>query len=341
MRRTALIWLRYLRVLGFQFRSTLGLAFAVYGLAPLLFVWRYRGPDLAGVGYGEAFHHVYFLLLDGPSFGYLDDPFLEFLDLAIPPLGLAVLADGALRLVGLLAARRRNAKEWIAVVASTYQGHVVVCGGGRVGYRVAQQLLALGRDLVLIERNQAGPFVSSLVDAGVPLLIDDIRSKATLARANLAGASAIVAVTDDDLANLNVCLDARRLNPGIRVVIRLFDEDLLSTTRGLLDAEAISTSAFAAPHIALTALDPAVLHSFQVGGHLMVVCRLPVSPRMTQETVKDLRDVHGALTLAIHRDGSEELHPPGPTRLLAGTSLTVQAEWGDWNRLQRWAAGDS
>ncbi|MBA2320060.1 MAG: NAD-binding protein, partial [Deltaproteobacteria bacterium] len=189
--------------------------------------------------------------------------------------------------------------------------------------------------------NKDATFVSSLVDADIPVLIDDIKSKAALNRANLTNASAIVAVTDDDLANLNVCLDARRMNPTIRVVIRLFDEDLMDAVRPLLGAEAISTSAFAAPHFALAALDPLVLHSFQVGGHLMVIARLLVTPRMLSETVKDLRDVHGALTIAVERGGVEELHPPGVTRLEANTSLTVQAEWGDWNRLRRWAAGEA
>jgi voltage-gated potassium channel len=341
VRRTALTWLRYLAALAREFRSTLLLAVAVFGLTPWLFVWRYVAPDGRRVGYGEAFHHVYFLLLDGPSLGYVHDPFLELVDLALPPLGLLVLADGAVRLTGLLLARRRNAKEWIAVVASAFQGHVVVCGAGRVGYRVANQLRELERDLVVIERNRDGSFVSTLIDLGVPVLIDDIKSKAALERANLANASAIVAVTDDDLANLNVCLDARRVNPSIRVVVRLFDEDLLETVRSMLGAEAVSTSAFAAPHLALTAIDPHVLHSFTVGGHRMVVGRLDVTPRMTSETVKDLRDAHGALTLAIHRPSGEELHPPDKVRLEPGTSVTLQAEWHDWTRLRRWASGDA
>jgi len=341
VRRSALTWLRYLAALAAEFRTTLALAMFVFGLTPLLFVWRYEGLDGRRLAYPEAFHHVYFLLLDGPSLGYIDDPILECVTLALPPLGLLVLADGAVRLSGLLLARRRNAKEWIAVVASAFQGHVVVCGAGRVGYRVANQLRALGSDLVVIERNKDGSFVAALIDANVPVLIDDIRSKAALHRANLTAASAIVAVTDDDLANLNVCLDARRLNPTIRVVIRLFDEDLIEAVRPLLGAEVISTSAFAAPHFALTALDPLVMHSFQVGGNLMVVARLAVSPRMRSETVGDLRDVHGALTIALDRDGVEEVHPRGATALEKVTSLTVQAEWNDWNRLRRWAAGET
>ena len=40
------------------------------------------------------------------------------------------------------------------------------------------------------------------------------------------GTSAIVPCADDDLANLDIALEARRLKPGIKVVLRLFDERL-------------------------------------------------------------------------------------------------------------------
>lgn len=338
-RRGLLVWWRYLLALLRQFRTTFLLASVIYGMLPLLVMSRYVSPDGLRIGYWRAFHHVYFLLLDGPSLEYVDDPLIELVNLAVPLLGLAVVADGLTRFTALTLARKRNSREWITVVASTYSGHVVVCGAGRIGYRVATQLRELGEDVVVLEKKRDAAFVPLLVEADIPVLFDDIRTRGALERANIAAASAIAACTDDDLANLNVALDARRMNPGIRLVLRLFDEDLMATVRQTLGAEALSTSMLAAPHLALAALDPSVLHSFKVGTHLMVVARLPVSPRMTSETVKDLRDVHGALTLAIRTGDAEELHPPGSTPLRPGAELTVQAEWSDWKKLRAWAAG--
>jgi hypothetical protein len=54
---------------------------------------------------------------------------------------------------------------------------------------------------------------------------------------NVKAASAIVCATDDDLANLNIALDARRFKPDIRVVIRLFDDDLVAKVRDTFKAE--------------------------------------------------------------------------------------------------------
>ena len=143
-RRGVLVWWRYLLALLRQFRTTLLLAGVIYGLLPLLVMSRYVSPHGLRIGYWRAFHHVYFLLLDGPSLEYVDDPLIELVNLAVPLLGLAVLADGFTRFTALTLARKRNAREWITVVASTYSGHVVVCGAGRIGYRVATQLRELG-----------------------------------------------------------------------------------------------------------------------------------------------------------------------------------------------------
>ena len=36
------------------------------------------------------------------------------------------------------------------------------------------------------------------------------------------------AVTDDDLTNVSIALDARRLNPKVVVIVRIFDQRLAS-----------------------------------------------------------------------------------------------------------------
>ena len=142
----------------------------------------------------------------------------------------------------------------------------------------------------MVEKREDAAFVAVLRDQKVPVLIDDIRSPQCLPRTNVREAAAIVCATDDDLANLNVALDARRLNPDIRVVIRLFDDDLVAKVRDTFKAEALSSSALAAPAMALAALDPRILHSFQVGAHLMVVSRFVAGAAARRADGGDLRD---------------------------------------------------
>ncbi len=265
---------------------------------------------------------------------YLDNLFLEALNLAIPPFGIAVVVDGIVRFTYLYFAKHRDDKEWIRVISQGLKDHVVICGAGRVGYRVAVQLLGLDREVVVIERNESAAFVTVLRDQKVPLLIDDIKSPECLVRTNVQRAAAIVCATDDDLANLNVALDARRLNPQIRLVIRLFDDDLVSKVRDAFKAEALSSSALAAPAMALAALDPRIVHSFQISGYLMVISHFVARQALPGMTVANLQEQFGAVTLALQRHGAPQLNPRGETRIEASDILTIQCEYRQYLKLR-------
>jgi Trk K+ transport system NAD-binding subunit len=341
-RRRVVANLRYLVALLARFKLTVAMTVLVFGAVPAVFHLRYVGPGGHRISYGEALHHVYFLLFGQPSLPYTGDVLIEGLNLLIPPLGLAVVVDGIVRFAYLFFAKHRSDKEWISVTTSTLQHHVLICGAGRVGYRVASLLLELGHELVVIEKREDAPFVAVLRDLGALVLIDDIKSPRSLARTNVKQAAAIVCATDDDLANLNVALDARRLNPAIRVVIRLFDDDLVAKVRDTFKAEALSSSALAAPSMALSALDPRIVHSFQVSGHLMVVSLFHVGPVLSQLSVSELRDRFGGLTLSLRRGGgAEQLHPKGETRLIDGDVLTVQCAYKDYLKLRKFTAEEA
>ncbi|HVE86106.1 MAG TPA: NAD(P)-binding protein, partial [Myxococcales bacterium] len=326
--RTFAANLRYLWALVARFRVTVILGTILFLAAPLAFRLLYVGPGGERITYGAAIHHVYFLLYGQPSLPYVGIPVLEALNVAIPPFGIIVLVDGMVRFAYLYFAKHRDDKEWIAVLSQTMRGHVVVCGAGRIGFRVCEQLLTLGREVSVIEKREDAPFVAILRDRGVPVLIDDIKSPGSLKRTNVEGASAIVCATDDDLANLNVALDARKMNPGIRVVIRLFDDDLVAKVRETFKAEALSSSALAAPAMALSALDPRILHSFQMNGYLLVISRFTADHGLPELTLSEVRDKFGGLTLALERTGTEEvLHPRGNTRVERGDVLTLQLQY--------------
>jgi Trk K+ transport system NAD-binding subunit len=326
--------LRYLAALLRQFRLTFLLAGALFGLVPLFYVWRWRGPGGERVDWGAAAHHVYFLLFGNPSLPYTDSAFMEALNMLVPLFGVAVLADGVVRFGHLFFAKRGHAKEWIAVRTQGMDQHVIVVGAGRVGYRVTQHLRSLGRDVVVMESRADAPLAAALREEGVPVLQEDARTPGALGRCNVARASAVVCSTDDDLVNLNVALDARRENPAIRVVIRVFDEDLAQKVREGFGAEALSASGLAAPALAIAALDPRVRHSFQSGEHLFVVSGFDAAAPLAALKVAELRDRFGALTLSLTRGGADRPHPPGETRIAVGDRLLVQALWPDYQRLR-------
>jgi Trk K+ transport system NAD-binding subunit len=327
--------LRYARALLKRFRVTLLGATFLFLALPWVYVVLYPSNDGARLSLGEALHHVYFLLFGQPSLKYVNHFVIEVLNIAIPPFGLGMVVDGGVRFAYLFFAKHRADKEWIEVVAESYQNHVVVCGGGRVGYRVTQQLLALGHQVVVIEKRPDAPFAIVLRDLKVPVLTDDVRAPRCLERVNVRHAQAIVCATDDDLANINIALDARQANPNVRLVIRLFDDDLVDRVRENFHAQAHSTSALAAQTFALAALDPRIVHSFQLEGQLIVVSCFRANPVLSELKVSDLRDRFGGLTLSLKRGtAAAVLHPNDATAIVAGDVLTVQCGYDDYRALR-------
>jgi Trk K+ transport system NAD-binding subunit len=106
------------------------------------------------------------------------------------------------------------------------------------------------------------------------LLVGDARREARVEEAKNANAKSNNLATDDDLANLEVALDSQKINPDIRIVMRMFDQNMADKTRiGFNIDLAMSQAALAAPTFATSAVAPAIVGSFIVGSNLIVMQR--------------------------------------------------------------------
>jgi hypothetical protein len=181
--------------------------------------------------------------------------YLQVLCGVYPMLGFVLVGEGIVRLGLLMISRQHGEKEWMKVMASTYRDHVVLCGLGHLGFRILGQLIASDTPVVALEKDPEGRFLADAKRTGVPVLVRDMKEDQALLDAGVAHAKAIVIAANDDMANLEVALDARRMNPNIRIIMRLFDQqiaDKLKEAR-LID-EAFSSAALAAPVVADMAL---------------------------------------------------------------------------------------
>ncbi len=111
-------------------------------------------------------------------------------------------------------------------IASTYKDHVIVAGLGRLGFRIVQQLLNFGEEVVGIEIDPNTEFVQRVMDLHVPVVSGDATRPNILEQAGIKRACSIVTCTENDLTNLEIALVARELKPDIRVVLRMFDDDM-------------------------------------------------------------------------------------------------------------------
>ena len=106
--------------------------------------------------------------------------------------------------------------------------HVIVAGIDHLGLRTIEELRRRDEQVVAIAAEGAGapPDATAAALTGVPLVRGDVRSEATLRAADITTATAIVFTADDDLGNVHAALAAQELRPGIRIVVRLFVQEL-------------------------------------------------------------------------------------------------------------------
>jgi voltage-gated potassium channel len=186
---------------------------------------------------------------------------IELLHSVYPLVGVVVIGEGVVRFALLMTSRRRGEREWIKVMASTYRDHVVVCGLGHLGLRVAQEFVRRGVEVVAVERDPVGRFVPMAQEMGIPILFADMRDDRVLVDAGIPHASAVVVATNDDMANLEVALDSRRMNPSVKILVRFFDHQIATKIQGAFGIDdAFSSEGLAAPVIvdrALAARGPA------------------------------------------------------------------------------------
>lgn len=95
---------------------------------------------------------------------------------------------------------------------------IIVCGLNSIGYRI----------LCLLRRQNAevvGIHDSPIIDEP-SLVVGDPKSLDVLERANLQNAHTLVITYPDDSLNLDILMQARLLNPRLRIISRLFNENL-------------------------------------------------------------------------------------------------------------------
>lgn len=181
--------------------------------------------------------------------------YLALLGAIYPLFGFVLIGEGVIRIGMLIVSRERGEKEWMTVSASTCRDHIVLCGLGHLGYRILSQLLAAQQTVVALEKDGASRFLVDAKATGTPVLVRDMKEDQALLDAGIQYARVVIIATNDDMANLEVALDARRLNPKIRIVMRLFDQRMADKFKeaALID-EAFSPAALAAPIVADLAL---------------------------------------------------------------------------------------
>lgn len=121
-----------------------------------------------------------------------------------------LLVEG--RLFKLLGRRR------VLKTISKLRNHCIICGYGRIGSVVAQEIMEEGYDIVVIENDPKT--LERLEEEGVLHISGDATSDEVLAEAGISHAKSLIASLSEDSQNVYVVLSARQLNRDINIVAR-------------------------------------------------------------------------------------------------------------------------
>jgi voltage-gated potassium channel len=225
-------------------------------------------------------------------------------------------------LTGALAERRR----WKTI--ERLQDHLIICGYGRVGRRVAQEFRAAGVPYVVLDFSDDA--LAAAHEDGDLFIEGNGTEDEDLEKAGLERARGLVASSDSDADNLYITLSARSRRPELSIVARASDEDAAKKLM-LAGADRVVTPYSTAGRVmANLVLKP------QVTAFLDVVTTAEGDDFMLEEievkqtcahagrTIRDLRvrDETGAIIVALRkRDGTFDTTPSPDEMIEAGDVL--------------------
>jgi voltage-gated potassium channel len=220
-------------------------------------------------------------------------------------LGVQVVVEGQLR--EIYGRRRMDSK------IAKLENHVVLCGWGRVGQAIADDLVHAGRDVVVIDADHV-----RVADLSLPTVVGDATRDDTLRGAGLERATTLIAALSGDAENLFVTLTGRAMKPDLFIVARARqDESIAKLTQAGAD-RVVNPQELGAARMASFVLQPNVAEFVDVVMHersnefRMQEVLVPAGSHLVGNTLRtlNLRHESGALVLAIRDvDGTFTTNP--------------------------------
>jgi len=209
-------------------------------------------------------------------------------------------------------------------------GHYIICGFGRIGSIVVDELKRQGTPYVVIDRD--ADRVHSVMEMGGLAVEADASREEVLRRVGIATAKGLIAAVGTDAENVYAILTARGLRPDLFIVGRAETPDAVRKLKRAGADRVVSPYKIGAVQMAQTALRPAVVDFMELAtsassgslGMEQVLIKegSPLANRSIIET--NLRQKYGLIVVGIQRaNGHMEFNPPPDEIMRAGDHLIV------------------
>ncbi|HSR35833.1 MAG TPA: potassium channel protein [Desulfurivibrionaceae bacterium] len=214
-------------------------------------------------------------------------------------------------------------------------GHLILCGVGRVGCSIMQELLRTNTAFVVVDPDEKRLRGLQEQYGEFPAVVGDATHAADLHAAGVAAAKGVISTLDDDKDNLCVVVTCRQLNPQIHVISSCRDPEF-SGKLELIGAEVVMPSVIGGLRMASQMIRPRVvryldrmLRDEQCTVRIEDVVLTSRSNLIGQPlSAIDFDDFGPLLVMAIvRRDSAATLYNPRRSEVLAeGDTLVVQTD---------------
>jgi voltage-gated potassium channel len=219
------------------------------------------------------------------------------------------------------AVRRHFMENKIAAL----RNHSIVCGFGRVGSQIAEELAAAHLRFVVLDERESN--VRACIERGYLALHGDATSDGMLREAGIERAKCVLAATDDDAHNISITLSARHLNSRLFIIARANHDETEAKLKLAGADRVLSPYAIAGRRMANLAIQPGVVEFFdtltKAGSVELAVEEVVVSPlsSLAGKTVLEAQKIlsDGAMIVALKK----------PDGLVPSSRLEAHIEAGE------------
>ncbi len=224
--------------------------------------------------------------------------------------------------------------------------HFIICGYGRIGSIVAQQLQRQRVPFVVVDRDPAR--LQEAIDQGALAVEADASREEVLKRVGIDRARGLIAVVGTDAENVYAVLSARVLRPDLFIIGRAETDDATVKLKRAGADRVISPYQIGAVQIAQTALRPAVVDFVELATSTnnleLAMEEIPIAPEsvLVNRSIVDanLRQRYGIIVVGIQRrDRRMEFNPEPATTIRAGDKLVVLGRPDSLKQLEAEAGG--
>lgn len=207
--------------------------------------------------------------------------------------------------------------------------HCLVCGFGRVGSQIVEELVAVHLPFVVIDEKES--HIGTCLQRGYLALQGDATSDALLREAGIEQAKCALVATDNDAHNISVTLSVRHLNKDVFIVARANHDETKAKLELAGANRVISPYAIAGHRMASLAIEPGVVECIETltraGGVEIDIEEVVISPTslLVGKTLGEAQNTLRSGAVIVALKGPSGLIPSqrSEARIEAGNAVIV------------------